>query len=139
MALAGPAGNLLLVLIAFVLIRIGLSVGVFVSPPVIAGHQMVASVADTGWTVSAATLLSCLLTLNLVLLVFNLIPVPPLDGSSALPLLLSERATLRYMDFMRNPTFYFVGIFIAWNIFEPLFTPVMRLMLHLLYPGASYT
>jgi Zn-dependent protease len=133
MALAGPAGNLLLVLAAFILIKGGLAVGLFAPPPLVAAERLTVSALGVGWTVPAAMLLSILLMLNLVLLVFNLIPLPPLDGSSALPLLLSASAARRYLEMMRQPVFYFMGMFIAWQIFQPLFSPILGLMLRLLY------
>ena len=48
--------------------------------------------ADGGAAATVATLISILFTLNLLLLVFNLIPLPPLDGAGAVGLLLPERA-----------------------------------------------
>lgn len=39
--------------------------------------------------------------LNLVLMFFNLIPVPPLDGSRILPMFLSDAALRRYHEFER--------------------------------------
>lgn len=42
--------------------------------------------------VSLGTVLSVFFSLNLLLAVFNLLPLPPLDGSGALPLFMSPEA-----------------------------------------------
>ncbi|MDR3710084.1 MAG: site-2 protease family protein [Capsulimonadaceae bacterium] len=47
-------------------------------------------------------LLSIGLELNLVLFLFNLIPVPPLDGAHILANLLPEKASRSYVDFMNQ-------------------------------------
>ena len=57
-----------------------------------------------------ALLLSVLFTLNLLLCVFNLIPVPPLDGSGALGLLLAYRGLDLLVAFTARFTSRAVGI-----------------------------
>ena len=72
--------------------------------------------------------------MNLLLAVFNLIPFPPLDGGGALPLLLGEKTSEAYLDFVsENPMIGWIGIFIAWQSFSGLFRPVFRLATDLLY------
>src|SRR4051794_13136914 len=74
MAMAGPASNFLLMLIASGLIRLGIAVEWFELPSgVMWGHVVNAS-ATSGLPVLAATLLSITFSLNLLLFVFNLIP-----------------------------------------------------------------
>ena len=85
-----------------------------------------------------ATVVSILFTLNLILMVFNLIPLPTLDGGGALPLLLEGRALRRYQNIMRQPGVSLVGLIVAWNLFRYLFAPIHSLALNLLYPGAGY-
>ena len=94
MSLAGPAANAALLLAAALAIRLGLAAGVFVPPDSIAFDRVVMGV-DGGMAATVATLVSILFTLNLLLLVFNLIPLPPLDGAGAIGLLLPERLALR--------------------------------------------
>ena len=101
MALAGPMANAVLVVGAGVLIRTGLMVGVF-DPPEVLRFDAVVSSSSVGITSMAATLLSILFTLNLLLLVFNLIPLPPLDGAGAVGLLLPEPAALRVRAWSRH-------------------------------------
>src|SRR5271166_1997875 len=86
MALAGPGTNLALALAAGLLIRLGYEWGAFSAPSTLTMSHLAAS-ADGALMGSAAQLLSIFLSLNLLLFVFNMIPLPPLDGSNA-PLLL---------------------------------------------------
>ena len=58
----------------------------------------------------AATFLSILFSLNLLLCLFNLIPVPPLDGSAVVPLFTSEERARRIMILMRSPGFSLIGL-----------------------------
>ena len=133
MALAGPAANLLIVVVAASLLRLGLALDVFaIHYHVSFGHLAVAD-PDTLWA-GVAYVLNVLFSMNLLLAVFNLLPLPPLDGSGALPLLLSEKASEAYLDFIgNNPTVGWIGIFIAWQIFGGLFRPVFRLATDLLF------
>ena len=76
MALAGPAGNLVLVSLAAAAIRMGAAAGLFEPPSAVSFDQVVAASADGIWS-GAAFLLSVFFSLNLLLAIFNLIPVPP--------------------------------------------------------------
>ena len=97
-ASAGPLMNVLLALVAAVPFRLGLvSVsGLFQNQPI-------------------AVILYTLLSINLVLAVFNLIPVPPLDGSKILAMLLP----VQYENVMATLTQY--GPFILLFMILPLF------------------
>ncbi len=138
MSLAGPASNLALVLIAGLAIRGGMLLHVFAAPDSITFSHVVDAVAAGGAMAGLATLLSILFTLNLLLFAFNLLPLPPLDGSGALPLLLPESMVERYLEFMRHPALSMVGLLIAWQLFGPIFDPLHTLALNLLYPGMGY-
>ena len=87
MALAGPAANLGLVLICAAAIRIGVLAGVFHAPESAYFTQVVTAVGGGAWD-AAAFIVSIFFTLNLILFLFNLLPLPPLDGSGALALIL---------------------------------------------------
>ena len=137
MALAGPAANLLLILVAALLIRVGMLLGIFVQPEQVTWTQTT-SAASTGFATGAAIAVSILFSLNLILLVFNLLPVPPLDGSEVLSLFLSESTAQRYRDLMAQPTAQMVGLIVAWNIMDFVLSPVYAAALNLLYPGSSY-
>jgi Zn-dependent protease len=132
MSLAGPAANLLLVVAAGLALRAGLAAGIFGLPTHISFSQLVSA---SGGVVGVATLLSILFTLNLLLFAFNLLPLPPLDGSGALPLFMSERMALRYRVFLAQPMLALIGLLIAWRLIGPVFGPLHALALRLLYPG----
>ncbi|MCE5229473.1 site-2 protease family protein [bacterium] len=135
MALAGPASNLLLVIISFILIRIGLNAGVFYAPMSI---DFTNAIGAQGPWQGIALLLSVMFSLNLVLFVFNLLPLPPMDGSAALPLILSENATQAWMILMRQPAVMLIGMIAAWNGFGYIFRPIFLTLINLLYPGSYY-
>jgi Zn-dependent protease len=138
MALAGPAANLLLVLIAAACIRIGVGADVFAPPQSISFGKIVGTQLD-GWWPAVAHMLGVLFSLNLLLCAFNLLPFPPLDGSGALPLLMTPGVTRRYQDFIwSNPAISLVGIIIAWQLFDKVFQPIFFAAIGLLYPGVSY-
>lgn len=80
--IAGPASNLILAIAAGLLTR-ALGVEGFLG---VAGDYL--------WL---AAYVFCLM--NLSLMFFNLIPLPPLDGSRVLPLFLSDRALIAYGKF----------------------------------------
>lgn len=136
MALAGPSANFLLFAFAFILIRAGLAFGWFYPPDSITFSQVTVAVAAKGVSVAVAKFLSILFSLNLILCVFNLLPLPPLDGSSVFPLFLERRTGQEYLDFLhRNRSFGFFGIYLAWQFFDVIFDPVHLFVLNLLYPG----
>jgi Zn-dependent protease len=134
MSLAGPGANLALVLVASAVIWGGIGAGFFAIPDSIDATSVVEATSG-GFVASAALLVSAFFTLNLVLGLFNLMPLPPLDGAGALPLVLPERAALRYQELLRQPMLAVAGILIAWNVFGPIFRRVFHVALGLLYPG----
>jgi Zn-dependent protease len=74
--------------------------------------------------------------LNLLLGAFNLIPVPPLDGSTGIMLAMSESAALRYLDWVRRSGSYaLIGLVVAWQLFDKIFQPIFYFALHILYGG----
>lgn len=93
--LAGPAANLLLVVVFGILLRV-LALSGVITP-------------ESG----VFTLFSALLLMNLVLLVFNLIPIPPLDGSKLLLALLPTSARGVKIWLERYGTFLLFGLLIV--------------------------
>jgi Zn-dependent protease len=82
-------------------------------------------------------LLSIMFSLNLLLFVFNLLPLPPLDGSSLPLFFLSESAAESYSAIISNPTFNLFGLLIAWRVFPYLFEPIRVVAMQAIYFGAS--
>ena len=137
MSLAGPGANLALTLTCGVAIWIGVLLGELHAPASANFTQVVAAVNGGVWD-SVAFVVSIFFTLNLILFLFNLFPLPPLDGSGALALLLPEDLARRVRNFLSQPMLAFIGLLIAWRIFSPIFDPIFTLALNLLYPGAGY-
>jgi Zn-dependent protease len=137
MALAGPVANLALILVAAILIRVGMLLGAFVQPEQVTWAQTTIA-QSPGIANGAAAAVSILFSLNLILLVFNLLPVPPLDGSEVLCLFLNESTAQRYRDLMAQPTAQMVGLIVAWNLIGVVLSPIHSVALNLLYPGAGY-
>lgn len=137
MSLAGPAANLVLVLVAAILIHAGILLGVFAQPGQVTWTQTTIA-QSPGIATGAAIAVSILFSLNLILLVFNLMPVPPLDGSEVLSLFLRESTAQRYRDLMAQPTAQIVGLIVAWNLIDVVLSPIHAAALNLLYPGAGY-
>lgn len=127
---AGPISNFILAAFAFIVIKVLLAVGelklrggyyTLVQP---AGEQ-------AGLMAPLAVLLSVMLLLNIGLGVFNLIPVPPLDGSHVLEELLPASMAEAYAQiqpygFMLLYGLMFLGVFRA--IFIPMYDFVVILL-----------
>ncbi|MEN6337243.1 MAG: site-2 protease family protein [Phycisphaerales bacterium] len=137
MALAGPGANLALILLAAAIIRIGMLLGVFAAPLESTWTQVTVA-QSPGLISSAAIVVSVLFSLNLILLIFNLLPLPPLDGAEIVMLFLGEGAADRYREFMAQPAAGLIGLVVAWNVIDVLLGPAQALALNLLYPGAGY-
>jgi Zn-dependent protease len=139
MALAGPGGNLLLVLVAGLGIRLGATAGVFHAPSSVSFGHIVLAGAGGIWS-ALAFMLGVFFSLNLLLACLNLIPLPPLDGSAVIPLFLHDRGAARYQHFLLTTgrALGLIGIVVAWQLFDVVFKPVFLLSVNLLYPGVHY-
>ena len=137
MALVGPLSNLMLVLLSGIAIRVGMILNWFYAPDHINFTHVTVSYQD-GPLQAVAMLLSILFTLNIILFIFNLIPLPPLDGSGIVPLFINKEKAVNYLDFIHNTPLLFVGLFVAWKVFGHVFDPIHNIFLNLLYPGAGY-
>jgi Zn-dependent protease len=139
MSLAGPGANFTLTILAALAIHAGIWMGVFLHPES-ANFTHIAVAAKPGAAEGAATLLSVMFSLNLLLGAFNLIPVPPLDGFGAIGLLLAEETAQRVQEFGSHIRgFSMIGLFIAWKVLDPIFDPIFTLALKALYPGYDYS
>jgi Zn-dependent protease len=138
MSLAGPGANLSLTLIAAIAIHVGIWTGVFQSPES-AGFTHIVEAAKPGMATGVAFVLSVLFSLNMLLGIFNLLPIPPLDGFGAVGLLLPEGTASRFQAFGQTLRgFTMIGILLAWRVFDPLFDPIFLFSLKALYPGQGY-
>lgn len=141
MSLAGPGANFALVLLAALGIHAGISAGVF-QAPYSANFQRITEVTDpeSAGTIArfGASFLSVMFFENVLLGTFNLLPIPPLDGSTGVAVLMNERSALKWYSFVHQPMFQMAGMMAAWLLFNRLFRPIFLLSLDLLYPGAQY-
>lgn len=133
MAAAGPAANLLIAVMAFVIMKIGLTAGFFSSPAEGEVSFMSIVVANQTNLIGLSKLLSVFLMLNLILFIFNLFPFPPLDGSSVVTLFMSDKLGHRYKQFMSRPAFAFLGLIVAWRLFPYVFVVVFQVVYALLH------
>jgi Zn-dependent protease len=138
MALAGPAANFTLMIGAAIAIKGGSWAGLFHEPESV-NFTHVTQAAASGGAEFAATFLSILFVLNLLLGTFNLIPVPPLDGNTGITLLFSERTAIRFFDWTRNSGFAMAGLLLAWYLYDKVFWQIFRFALAVLYPGSSWS
>ena len=133
MAAAGPLANLALVLLAGVALRAGVAAGWFVPMPMSRFELAVAPAGGLGESV--ILVLSWIFSLNLILFVFNLIPVPPLDGSTVLGLFLSESNARRLQEWMAHPVLAFGGLLLAWMLMRVIVPPALGFAVGVLYLG----
>ncbi|MHC5082808.1 MAG: site-2 protease family protein [Planctomycetota bacterium] len=139
MSLCGPGANLVLVIIAGILIHAGISAGIFF-PPESIGFTNVVEASSDGVAKGLAVLVSVLFTLNVLLFVFNLIPVAPLDGTALAEFILKGELLHQYRSFMMHPTVRMFGIFVAWYLIRIIYGPFKLFSLNALYiwRGISY-
>ena len=100
-ALAGPASNLLIAAIFGIIIRILL----------VSGHLPVHFIQISAYVV----------TVNVFLAIFNLMPLPPLDGSKILFNIIPQRYNW-VRDWMERYSIAFglIAIFLIWRFVEPV-------------------
>jgi Zn-dependent protease len=140
MSLAGPGANFALAILAAIVIHIGIAASVFSQPDSANFTHMVQAATSGGAAAGAATLVSILFSLNVLLGIFNLLPLPPLDGFGAVGLLMSEERARRFEGMAHRMRGYsFIGLLIAWQVFGRLYDPLFGLSLHALYPLTSYS
>ncbi len=130
MALAGPGANLALAFTAAALINVGIATEAFSVPASVTFFRVVEGSGDLA---PIAQFLSILFTQNVLLMTFNLLPVPPLDGHTAIGLLMREGLARRWFDLTRDQAFGILGLVLAWYFFGDLIWPVLRLAVRLLY------
>ncbi len=90
-AIAGPVSNLIMSFIAMIIYRVLFFVGL----------------ANGSYPTVAMNVFALVVTLNLSLAIFNLLPIPPLDGSRIFNLFMSEKT---YFKVMKYEKYVFVGL-----------------------------
>jgi Zn-dependent protease len=125
MALAGPAANYTLMLLAVVGLRVGLQMHWLGLNP------------ETGKADFAMQTLWIFFSLNLLLGTFNLLPFPPLDGSTGIMLFMSENRAHKYLDWLRGNSFAMLGMVLAWVVFRGVYQYVQEFAVHLFFRAFS--
>ncbi len=138
MALAGPAANLVLLLVAALLCRVGWEWGVFRPSPHAGMLRIVTGIgpSDGGWAF-VAKMVSVFFSLNLLLFTFNLLPVPPLDGSAAPLLVLPPHWADKYQALLQQPAWAWMGLLLAWKLSDIVFPVVFSAATNVLYSTMS--
>jgi Zn-dependent protease len=115
-SLAGPASNLMLAFIAF----LGFAVVLFSE-----GH-LPEGVSPSSTQQSLELLCNLAMQLNLTLCIFNLLPIPPLDGSHVLRNILPYGA-VRVFDQISGPLSYILLIVVGRVVLGTVMTPILHL------------
>jgi Zn-dependent protease len=102
--------------------HIGVALGVFIPVSPLAVTSLSGDLLE-----GFAFFVGVLLKLNVLLGVFNLIPMPPLDGYSVLGLFLPEDKFLKFLEFVRTPFFSLIGFLVALQILPMLVGPAFNL------------
>jgi Zn-dependent protease len=134
-SMAGPVSNFILAIIAFTIVKVLLIYGVFDNGLVLGSGPfdiVVPTPNQPSVLVPIAKLLSILLELNIVLGVFNLIPVPPLDGSHVLESLLPYEMAEAYAAIRPYGIFLLVGLMLL-GVFSYVISPVFYVVNLLLF------
>jgi len=138
MSAAGPAANFILALLAGAALMWLMAAGVLVPPEALAYAHLAEPAPRYGPDTllnPLSAVLSVGLSLNVLLFVLNLIPLPPMDGSGVLHGLFPGSLG-RLLDSLRgNPAMSLLGLGVAWLIFPHVFRPIFGIVLTLLYSG----
>jgi Zn-dependent protease len=127
--LAGPLSNLLLVLVAFVVLLV--DARVTPNGRAVVFNSFIAAIQPVeGFTPQPLVLLCALaILINLMLCIFNLLPIPPLDGSRLVRNMLPYNAVQTY-DRIPFWVSYLLMIFVGGTIIQAFVTPALGLVLH---------
>jgi Zn-dependent protease len=119
MALAGPAANFLLAILAAFAVHIGIGLGLFAPPEFVRFTHIVDPVS-----------------LNILLGAFNLIPFPPLDGFNAVCIFMTDSGARRFIEMSASVRRYsIIGLILSWRLFESIYGPIFAFAFKALYPG----
>ena len=136
MSLAGPAANFVLAGLSLLAIKLlagagvfhlsggGTSVGLVQLPE---GYEFSSSLG------AVALALSAMLRLNVILGIYNLIPVPPLDGAAVIEGFGPSKLRQLFGHIRQNPMYQMLGLLVTWMIFPYIEAPARLVVEHALY------
>lgn len=120
-ALAGPATNIVIAALTWAAYQVAY------------GGDPTAPFRSAATPLLAEVLFSLGLA-NVVLAVFNLIPIPPLDGSAVFERILPERLLVPYLRIRQFSFFLFIGLFLVGSdVFGRILDPFIELWFRLLF------
>ena len=117
-SIAGILANLLIAIIAFTIIK------------VLIVTRLVYSIPE-GMQEPVILLLGNMLSMNISLAVFNLLPFPPLDGSKVLETFLPPSAQPLY-EMLEQYGFLILMVLMYMGVFNAIIAPILRLVYSLL-------
>jgi Zn-dependent protease len=123
MALAGPAANFTLMILAAIGLRVGMSTGLLGRDPA------------TGRPGITFVVLIVFFSLNLLLGTFNLLPVPPLDGSTGIMIFMSESTAQKYLNWLRGNSYAMLGLLVALLFFNKVYRYIEAFATNVLLRG----
>lgn len=110
-AFAGPASNLILVILCIIIFKL----------LILSGSQNILLVKILSYTIM----------INLLLAIFNLIPVPPLDGSKIVAAFLPNQQSLKFLRLERFGMMFVVILIISGG-FRIIVLPILDFFLNLI-------
>lgn len=105
-ALAGPLMNFLVMILSFFFMWLTLKITIWTN------------MWDSVLLEIVYNFFDYLAIINLGLGLFNLIPIPPLDGSKVIGVILPEKAYEEYMSYQRYGMFFMMGLLILLNVLD---------------------
>ncbi|MBI5614461.1 site-2 protease family protein [Candidatus Gottesmanbacteria bacterium] len=127
-SLAGPASNIILATVCSLLMRLFIAV----TP------ENPASTVGVVGIMIVISILRSLITFNVVLAIFNLVPVHPLDGFNVVKGLLPEDQSREWAQLERfGMIFLLILVFFPGNPLSRLISPVIEFFLNLFLPRSG--
>ena len=138
MALAGPLANLALSLAAIGGLRLLVHAGIGFAPAFASFEHLLDVPSGDPLALAGARLLSILACLNALLFVFNLLPIPPLDGATVVAGFGGEAVRRAWAGLLAMPWASLIGILVSWKVFDLVAPSIFLAVLSLAHPGVAY-